>query len=39
MLAGKMKVALAKIFPLAEAAEAHRLLQSRSAIGKILLAA
>lgn len=38
MLAGKMKVALAKIFPLAEVVDAHRLLQSRRTIGKILLA-
>jgi NADPH2:quinone reductase len=34
---GKMKFALAKIFPLERAAEAHALLQSRSTIGKILL--
>lgn len=34
---GRMKFALAKIFPLAQAADAHRLLQSRTTVGKILL--
>ena len=34
---GKIKFALAKIFPLEKASEAHALLQSRSTIGKILL--
>ncbi len=37
MRAGKMKIALARIFPLAQAKEAHQLLQSRETIGKILL--
>lgn len=36
---GRLKFALAKVFPLAEASEAHRLLQSRTTIGKVLLAA
>ena len=34
---GKMKFALARIFPLEKANEAHALLQSRTTIGKILL--
>lgn len=35
---GKLKMALAKIFPLAQAADAHQLLQSRDTIGRVLLA-
>lgn len=35
---GHLKFALARIFPLAQAGEAHALLQSRTTIGKILLA-
>lgn len=35
---GRLKFALAKVFPLAEAAEAHRFLQARSTLGKVLLA-
>ena len=34
---GKLKVALNKVFPLADAVEAHRLLGSRTGIGRILL--
>jgi NADPH2:quinone reductase len=34
---GRLRVALCRIFPLEQAAEAHRLLQSRSTIGKIML--
>jgi NADPH2:quinone reductase len=34
---GRLKVAIAATFPLGEAAEAHRLLAARKAIGKILL--
>jgi NADPH2:quinone reductase len=34
---GRLKFALARIFPLAQASEAHALLQSRATIGKILL--
>jgi NADPH:quinone reductase len=34
---GLLKVPIAKTFPLAEAAKAHRLLESRKSIGKILL--
>jgi NADPH:quinone reductase len=34
---GRLRVTLCQIFPLEQAAEAHRLLQSRNTIGKILL--
>jgi NADPH:quinone reductase len=34
---GSLKVQIAQTFPLAEAAEAHRLLESRKRVGKILL--
>jgi NADPH:quinone reductase len=34
---GKLSVAIAKTFPLAHVAEAHRFLESRQAIGKVLL--
>jgi NADPH2:quinone reductase len=34
---GTLRVALARVFPLEQASEAHRLLQSRATIGKILL--
>ncbi|WP_426130523.1 zinc-binding dehydrogenase [Pararhizobium sp. PWRC1-1] len=34
---GKLSVEIAAVFPLSEGASAHRLLQERSAIGKILL--
>eukprot|EP00457_Paulinella_chromatophora_P012051 gb/GEZN01012229.1/.p1 GENE.gb/GEZN01012229.1/~~gb/GEZN01012229.1/.p1 ORF type:complete len:342 (-),score=52.35 gb/GEZN01012229.1/:48-1073(-) len=37
MEAGKLKVRIAKTFPLEKAAEAHRLLESRGALGKIVL--
>jgi NADPH2:quinone reductase len=37
MRAGKLKMALARIFSLEQAAQAHQLLQSRQTIGKILL--
>ena len=35
--AGKVKPVIFKTFPLAEAAEAHRLLETSSHIGKIML--
>ena len=34
---GRLRVVLCQIFPLEQAAEAHRLLQSRSTMGKIML--
>jgi NADPH2:quinone reductase len=34
---GGLRVALCRIFPLEQASEAHRLLQSRDTIGKIML--
>lgn len=34
---GRLQFALARIFPLAQASQAHALLQSRATIGKILL--
>ena len=34
---GRLRVAMCRIFPLEQAGEAHRLLQSRETIGKILL--
>ena len=34
---GKLKLHISKIFPLAEAAEAHRFLESRQSTGKLLL--
>lgn len=37
MRAGRLKVTIDKTFPLAQAAEAHRYLQSRQAMGKVLL--
>ena len=37
MHAGRLKIALARTFPLEQASQAHRLLQSRATIGKILL--
>ena len=37
MRAGQLKVTIDKTFPLAQAAEAHRYLQSRQAMGKVLL--
>ncbi len=37
MSEGQLRVTLCRVFPLEEAAEAHRLLQSRQRIGKILL--
>ena len=39
MQAGKFKLAVARIFPLEKAADADRLLQSRTTIGKVLLQA
>ena len=35
--AGKLKLHIGKIFPMAEAAEAHRFLESRRSTGKLLL--
>ncbi|HSB69863.1 MAG TPA: quinone oxidoreductase [Candidatus Methylomirabilis sp.] len=35
---GRLRVAVCRIFPLEQAGEAHRLLQSRETIGKIMLA-
>lgn len=37
MREGKLKLVIGKTFPLAEAAEAHRLILSRQSIGKLLL--
>jgi NADPH2:quinone reductase len=37
LMNGKLKAAIAKVLPLAEAGEAHRLLESRTTIGKVLL--
>jgi NADPH2:quinone reductase len=37
MLAGKLKVRIAKTFALADAAEAHQFLENRQALGKLLL--
>ncbi len=37
MAAGELKVTVDRTFPLAEAADAHRYLQSRQAMGKVLL--
>jgi NADPH2:quinone reductase len=34
---GELKVRIDKVFPLAQAAEAHRLLASRGTMGKVLL--
>ncbi len=34
---GRLKLALAKVFPLAQAADAHRLIESRETIGRVLL--
>jgi NADPH2:quinone reductase len=36
--AGKMKPLVAKVFPLSEAADAHRFMESGAHIGKIILA-
>jgi len=36
---GSLRLTISRVFPLAEAAEAHRLLESRQAVGKLLLAA
>jgi len=33
----KLKLVIGKSFPLAQAAEAHRLLQSRQSVGKLVL--
>ena len=38
MAAGKLKLRIDRVFPLAEAAEAHRALESRATAGKLLLA-
>lgn len=35
--AGELKITVSRRFPLAEAAEAHRLLESRASVGKIVL--
>ncbi len=37
VLSGKLKVKIFKTFPLSEAAEAHRLLEGRETVGKLLL--
>jgi hypothetical protein len=37
LLEGKLQVRIAKTFGLEDAAEAHRFLESRSALGKVLL--
>lgn len=36
---GSLRLTIARVLPLAEAAEAHRLLESRQVVGKLLLAA
>lgn len=36
---GKLRLTISRVLPLAEAAEAHRLLESRQVVGKLLLAA
>ncbi|HKH44827.1 MAG TPA: zinc-binding dehydrogenase [Thermoanaerobaculia bacterium] len=36
---GSLRLTISRVLPLAEAAEAHRLLESRQAVGKLLLAA
>jgi NADPH2:quinone reductase len=38
MLAGKLRVTIDKKFPLAQASEAHRYLEGRKTLGKLLLA-
>jgi NADPH2:quinone reductase len=38
MAAGKLKLRIDRVFPLADAAEAHRALESRATAGKLLLA-
>jgi NADPH2:quinone reductase len=35
--AGRLRLALAKVLPLAQAADAHRLIESRATIGRVLL--
>jgi NADPH2:quinone reductase len=37
LLDKRLRVALCRVFPLEQAGEAHRLLQSRETIGKIML--
>jgi NADPH2:quinone reductase len=37
MAAGKLKLVVGKSFPLAEAAEAHRFMESRQSVGKLVL--
>jgi NADPH2:quinone reductase len=37
MTAGKLKLVVGKSFPLAEAAEAHRFMESRQSVGKLIL--
>jgi NADPH2:quinone reductase len=34
---GKLKLLIGKSFPLADAAEAHRLMESRGSVGKLVL--
>jgi NADPH2:quinone reductase len=34
---GRFRISISRRFPLAEAAEAHRLLESRGSVGKIVL--
>ena len=35
--AGELEVVIDRVFPLAEAAEAHRYIESRQAFGRVLL--
>jgi NADPH2:quinone reductase len=37
MKEGKLKMLIGKSFPLADAAEAHRLMESRGSVGKLVL--
>jgi NADPH:quinone reductase-like Zn-dependent oxidoreductase len=37
MIAGRLRPVIAKTFPLARAADAHRYMQSRSNVGKVVL--
>jgi NADPH2:quinone reductase len=37
MREGKLKLLIGRKFPLAEAAEAHRFMESRESVGKLLL--
>lgn len=37
ILAGKLKLTISKTFPLEQAAEAHKYIESRQSFGKVLL--